>query len=445
MARGNNTTSKGKLSLGGKIVIFILWVIFINIILNGETIPSLSLYDMPALIGLFLFFLPLLLKPLILLVAFIVGVIRKLIELSPRIAVFGRKLVEITKPISETPTTDDTSRAEDAEQPTDPVQDAPPPECTTENSMVAINGDYDELLPDAIDMVLEFRQASVPTLQRKFKLGYSRAACMVDQMEELGVVGPYEGPGPRKVLITQQQWADLKSVLPEHCASVGGGARSVLREIEDLEEMFRSSYAFAQERLLNARECALMFQKVKKDFLAVEHSLAAQLRFEQLCEEYEPKFAKPNSMLYVDAMNGADFEYWCAGLLKENGFQNVETTKGSNDQGVDLLAEKGGIKYAIQCKRYSSDLGNTPIQEVNAGKMFYRCHVGAVMTNRHFTRGAREMAEVTGTLLWDRDVLQSMIDAAESSSRNSSSSPTDNDHFRETTEMAGQEGSNDTA
>ena len=47
-----------------------------------------------------------------------------------------------------------------------------------------------------------------------------------------------------------------------------------------------------------------------------------------------------------------------------------------------------GNKYAIQCKCYSSDLGNSPVQEVHAGKSMYNCHVGVVMTNRHFTSGS---------------------------------------------------------
>ncbi len=110
----------------------------------------------------------------------------------------------------------------------------------------------------------------------------------------------------------------------------------------------------------------------------------------------------------IDWMDGHAFEYWCAELLEKVGFINVQVTPGSGDQGVDVLAEKDDIRYAIQCKCYSSDLGNTPIQEVNAGKIFYRCQVGAVMTNRHFTKGAKELAASTGTLLWDRDKLREM-------------------------------------
>ena len=104
-------------------------------------------------------------------------------------------------------------------------------------------------------------------------------------------------------------------------------------------------------------------------------------------------------------MNGLEFESLCADLLCQNGFVNVSLTPGSGDQGVDVLAEKDGIRYAIQCKCYSKDLGNTPIQEVHTGKDFYGCHVGVVMTNRYFTPGAIEAAKRTNTLLWDRNAI----------------------------------------
>lgn len=393
MPQKGKSPRKRKLSIGWKIIIFLLWAIFIVHILDGETIPGISLEDMPALIGLLILFLPLLLKPIVLLVSFIIGIIRRFTEIAPRIVDSVRKEAE-------------------SSQPTEIVQGAFHPEYTTENLVAAIDSGYDELLPDAVDVAFELGEVSIPALQRKLKIGYSRAARIVDQMEELGVAGPYEGSKPRMLLITRDQWPKIKNNITEHRAASSEPENAILREIDELEAQFRSSYAFTQERMLNARECGLMFQKVKNEFLAGSHPLPVQLRFEQLCEEYEPKFAKPNSMLYVDAMSGVDFERWCANLLDANGFQNVETTKASNDQGVDLLAEKDGIKYAIQCKCYASDLGNTPIQEVTVGKAIYRCHVGVVMTNRHFTKGAIEAANATGTLLWDREHLKKMIDRA---------------------------------
>lgn len=114
---------------------------------------------------------------------------------------------------------------------------------------------------------------------------------------------------------------------------------------------------------------------------------------------------------YVDVMNGIEFENWCSELLQNLSFSNIVRTKISGDQGVDILAEKDGVKYAIQCKCYSHDLGNTPVQEVNAGKTIYNCHVAAVMTNRYFTAGAKNAAQATGVLLWDRDWIKKKLNS----------------------------------
>ena len=71
--------------------------------------------------------------------------------------------------------------------------------------------DYDELLPQAVDVIFDTKQASVSMLQRRLKLGYSRAARIVDQMEELGIIGPFEGSKPRQILITRDQWLEIQT------------------------------------------------------------------------------------------------------------------------------------------------------------------------------------------------------------------------------------------
>ena len=68
----------------------------------------------------------------------------------------------------------------------------------------------DELLPAAVEVILETGQASVSMLQRRLKLGYSRAARLVDQMEQKGYVGPFEGSKPRQLLITKAKWQELQ-------------------------------------------------------------------------------------------------------------------------------------------------------------------------------------------------------------------------------------------
>ena len=69
----------------------------------------------------------------------------------------------------------------------------------------------DEMLPAAVDVILETKQASVSMLQRRLKLGYARAARIVDEMEEKGIVGPFQGAKPREILITQEQWEVMRS------------------------------------------------------------------------------------------------------------------------------------------------------------------------------------------------------------------------------------------
>ncbi len=71
--------------------------------------------------------------------------------------------------------------------------------------------DGDEMLPAAVDVILETGQASVSMLQRRLKLGYARAARIVDEMEEKGIVGPFQGSKPRSILVTKEQWAAMRS------------------------------------------------------------------------------------------------------------------------------------------------------------------------------------------------------------------------------------------
>ena len=108
-------------------------------------------------------------------------------------------------------------------------------------------------------------------------------------------------------------------------------------------------------------------------------------------------------------MDGLAFEHWCADLLRRNGFTDVSVTPGSNDQGIDVLAPKDGLQYGVQCKCYSNDLGNKPVQEATAGRAVYGCDIAVVMTNRHFTKGAVEAAKATGVWLWVRDKLAQMV------------------------------------
>ncbi len=73
------------------------------------------------------------------------------------------------------------------------------------------DGDWDEMLPQAIEAVVEAGMASTSMLQRRLRLGYARAGRIIDQLEQKGIIGPYEGSKPRQVLITRQQWLEMRA------------------------------------------------------------------------------------------------------------------------------------------------------------------------------------------------------------------------------------------
>ena len=92
------------------------------------------------------------------------------------------------------------------------------------------DGPADEMLPKAIEAVIEAQSASTTLLQRKLKLGYARAARIVDELEERGIIGPYEGAKPRKVLITKQQWYEMNAL------AQGGADRTYGEDDEETSE-----------------------------------------------------------------------------------------------------------------------------------------------------------------------------------------------------------------
>ena len=108
-------------------------------------------------------------------------------------------------------------------------------------------------------------------------------------------------------------------------------------------------------------------------------------------------------------MEGHEFEFFCADLLRDRGFVEVEVTRGSGDYGIDILAEKDGVTYAIQCKRYGTPVGVKAIQEAYAGRDYYDRMVGAVMKNQYFTSPAVEAAGKLKILLWDGGYLEEMM------------------------------------
>lgn len=140
--------------------------------------------------------------------------------------------------------------------------------------------------------------------------------------------------------------------------------------------------------------------------------LIIMILFALLCALFFKVFLKRRraaGQIFED-MEGHEFEYFCADLLRNHGFDEVEVTKGSGDYGIDILAEKDGVTYAVQCKRYAAPVGVKAIQEAYAGRDYYDRMVGAVMTNQYFTTPAVEAAKKLKILLWDGGYIESMME-----------------------------------
>lgn len=78
-----------------------------------------------------------------------------------------------------------------------------------------VNGQKDEIYDQAVRIIMESNQASVSILQRRLRLGYTRAARIIDMMEQDGLVGPYEGSKPRKILVDRESWLHKDSISQE--------------------------------------------------------------------------------------------------------------------------------------------------------------------------------------------------------------------------------------
>lgn len=111
----------------------------------------------------------------------------------------------------------------------------------------------------------------------------------------------------------------------------------------------------------------------------------------------------------LDNLDGIAFEELACEILVANGFEIAENTPASGDYGVDILAQKEGMSYAIQCKRYLEPVGLEAVQQVYAGRAYYECHVAVVLTNQTFTANAQNLADKLGVVLWDRETLRNLL------------------------------------
>lgn len=155
-------------------------------------------------------------------------------------------------------------------------------------------------------------------------------------------------------------------------------------------------------------------ERAKHNLMVVAIVIGVIIFISMVCTIYR-KLHRKYTLKQLDKMDGHQFEYACADILKANGYKHVKVTRSSGDFGVDIIAEKDKVRYAIQCKRYNHKLDNTPIQEVVGGLAYYQCDKGAVMTNQYFTEPAKQLAQVNDIKLLDRDTLSHMVDKTEKS------------------------------
>ncbi len=106
----------------------------------------------------------------------------------------------------------------------------------------------------------------------------------------------------------------------------------------------------------------------------------------------------------VNGMNGMEYEDHCKSILENTGWKAC-LTKSTGDQGVDLIASRNDKRVCIQCKCYSSPVGNSAVQEVTAGKLHWHGTHAVVVSNAGFTKSAQALARSTGVLLMSHEEL----------------------------------------
>ena len=108
------------------------------------------------------------------------------------------------------------------------------------------------------------------------------------------------------------------------------------------------------------------------------------------------------SLKILDSLDGVQFEDLCCELLNVLGYTKIRKTRVTGDFGLDIICEKDGLKYGIQCKCYSSSIGIDAVQQAYSGCAYYKCDVPVVMSNMYFTDASQELARVIGVTLWSR-------------------------------------------
>jgi restriction system protein len=129
---------------------------------------------------------------------------------------------------------------------------------------------------------------------------------------------------------------------------------------------------------------------LQKAGICINDLVCKQLAAEEAREPLLPTFS--------DGMSPSEFEAFCAEELRRNGWQ-ARVTLQSRDQGVDVIAEKDHLRVVLQCKLYTSPVGNHAVQEAAAARAHEQANFGIVVSNQRYTEPARQLAATNGILL----------------------------------------------
>ncbi len=309
----------------------------------------------------------------------------------------------------------------------------------------------------AVQCVSDAGAAKTALLQRRLNLSYPVAATIMDMMEANGVIGPYCGPHPRAVLIPSSNSekssfeVSLQPSLPEepqfHSSSHFVSCMDLITQ-----KGTASADLLTNSLGLNKDLAEALIHIYENDGLigpdlgnGVHHVYLPLEKWKQMRPQYaqspestttvptsspqstarlsspkpaaRPSAAKPTALRStdrltladLDRMEGHKFEHACAAILIANGYSHVKVTRASGDYGIDVLANRDGHHYAIQCKCYNSPVGNHAIQEAFSGAAYYGGRIPVVMTNQSFTGAAKRMAKKLNVHLWGRNVLSKLL------------------------------------
>ena len=112
--------------------------------------------------------------------------------------------------------------------------------------------------------------------------------------------------------------------------------------------------------------------------------------------------------IYLAAIIAAFVAVLIIGFFLRRKFRKYQPPT-TGDYGVDIFAEKDGVRWAFQCKYYTNPVGVRAVQEIYSGRDFYHCMVGVVMTNSRFTKNAVTLANELNILLWDGNMLDKLL------------------------------------